>query len=67
MSNLIVKGSTLLSYGHDCVMTFGGLLKMMGFPTAAMALPETKNKKAGLIGEALSLPSVTVILAALVF
>ena len=31
-----------------------------------MALPKTKKKKAGLLGEAFSLPSVTVILVALI-
>ena len=67
----LVQGSTLYSYEHDAVLTFTQLLQLMGFPAeecdmTSMSSNAGKQKRAGLFGEAFSLPCCTLVLAALV-
>ena len=69
--NTLVQGSTLFSYEHDCILTFTQLLEMMGFPVGHFDLGTMqsnigKQKRAGLVGEAYSMPVVTLVVAALV-
>ena len=67
----LVQGSTLHSYEHDAILTFTQLLQLTRFHAeecdmTSMSSNVGKQKRAGFIGAAFSLPCCTLVLAALV-